>query len=63
MLGVVLGWRSLNLDLIPLDPELERTLRRNVRTPTVSEPTIEMGDQHVLENVDLTRSLRDFFIP
>jgi hypothetical protein len=34
----MLGWRSQNLDLIPLDPDLERTLRRTPRAP------IEMGD-------------------
>jgi hypothetical protein len=57
------GWRSLNLELIPLDPELERTLRRNLRTLAVSKPTIEMGDQPVPKNVDLTRSLKDLFVP
>jgi hypothetical protein len=57
------GWRSLNLELIPLDPELERTLRRNLKTLAISKPTIEMGDQPVPKNVDLTRSLRDLFVP
>ena len=57
------GWRFLNLELIPLDPELKRTLRRNLRTTVESEPTIEMGDQPIPENVDLTRSLSDMFAP
>ena len=34
----MLGRRSQNLDLIPLDPDLERTLRRTYRPP------IQMGD-------------------
>jgi hypothetical protein len=34
----MLGRRSQNLDLIPLDRDLERTLRRTRRAP------IEMGD-------------------
>ena len=57
------GLRSLNLELIPLDPELEKTLRRNLRALVESEPTIEMGDQPIPVNVDLTRSLRDLFAP
>ena len=57
------GWRSLNLELVPLDPELERTLRRNLRTPAELEPTVEMGGQLVPENVDLTISLKDLFAP
>jgi hypothetical protein len=31
-------WRSLNLELIPLDPDLERNLRRSLRAHA------EMGD-------------------
>jgi hypothetical protein len=34
----MLGQRSLNLELIPLDPKIERTLRRKQRAP------VEMGD-------------------
>ena len=49
--------------MIVLDPELEKTLRRNFRTPVEWESTVEVGDQPVLENVDLTRSLRDLFTP
>jgi hypothetical protein len=39
----MLGWRALNLELIPLDPDLEKTLRRNWRASFERE-TIEMGD-------------------
>jgi hypothetical protein len=38
------GWRSSNLEIIPLDLELERTARRNLRTPPELE-TVKMGDQ------------------
>jgi hypothetical protein len=71
----MLGWRSLNSELIPLDPELERTLRRKQRA------LVEIGDNiaknsYQLENVrqpkgendlpraeneDYTRSLRGLF--
>jgi hypothetical protein len=34
----MLGWRSLNLELTPLDPDLERNLRRSLRA------CAEMGD-------------------
>jgi hypothetical protein len=73
----MLGQRSLNLELIPLDPDLEKTLRRNMREQ------IEMGDnvarntnqpenveqprgeneQARAWNMDYTRSLRDLFTP
>ena len=43
------GRRSQNLDLIPLDPDLERTLRRTCRTP-VERETVEMGEN--LRNVN-----------
>jgi hypothetical protein len=39
----MLGRRSQNLDLIHLDPDLERTLRRTHRA-LVERETIEMGD-------------------
>ena len=39
----MLGWRSQNLELIPLDPDLERNLKRTHRAPAKRE-TIEMGD-------------------
>jgi hypothetical protein len=61
----MLGRRSLNLELISLDPEIERTPRRRHRQ------SLEMGDnmnageneRHKGENVDHTRSLRDLFAP
>jgi hypothetical protein len=50
----MLGWRSLNLELIPLDPDIDRTLRRTQRALVVSEIRGEMGDQreNIPENVD-----------
>jgi hypothetical protein len=45
----MLGRRSQNLDLIPLDPNLERNLRRTRKAPVESE-TIKMGDVFRNEN-------------
>jgi hypothetical protein len=39
------GWRSLNLDLISLDPEIDKTFRRTQRAPIGGEIRDEMGDQ------------------
>jgi hypothetical protein len=55
----MLGRRSLNLELTSLDPEIERTARKNHKTLAKLGPSVEMEDQH--ENVDLTRSLRELF--
>ena len=48
------GRRSQNLELIPLDPDLDRTLRRNWRAPAVSEIRGEMGDrwENIPENAE-----------
>ena len=48
------GQRSLNLKLIPLDPDIDRTLRRTQRATVVREIRGEMGDQreNILENVE-----------
>ena len=48
------GRRSLNLELIPLDPDIDRTLRRTQRATIVSEIRGEMGDQreNIPENVE-----------
>jgi hypothetical protein len=48
------GWRSLNLELIPLDPDIDITLRRTRRETVVSEIKGEMGDQreNIPENVE-----------
>jgi hypothetical protein len=54
----MLGWRSQNLDLIPLDPDLERNLRRTRRAPVESE-TIEMGDVFRNENEPEIEQPRD----
>jgi hypothetical protein len=53
----MLGRRSLNLELIPLDPNIDRTLRRTRRAPVESEIKGEMGDQreNIPENVDQPR--------
>jgi hypothetical protein len=45
----MLGRRSQNLELIPLDPDLERNLRRTHRAPAKGE-TVEMGDNLRNEN-------------
>jgi hypothetical protein len=55
----MLGQRSLNLELILLDPKIERTFRRN-RKALVERETIEMGDNaainaNQLENVEQPR--------
>ena len=57
------GRRSLNLELIPLDPNIDRTLRRTQRATVVREIRGEMGDQrdnmpecmeqHIFENEDV----------
>ena len=39
----MLGQKSLNLELILLDPKIERTFRRN-RRALVERETVEMGD-------------------
>jgi hypothetical protein len=48
------GRRSQNLELIPLDPDIDKTLRRTRRAPVVSEIRGEMGDQreNIPENVE-----------
>jgi hypothetical protein len=70
----ILGRRSLNLELLPLDPDLERVFRRKCRAP-IERESIEMEDNVNMEqprgeneqprarNVDYTRSLRDLFAP
>jgi hypothetical protein len=57
----MLGHRSLNLKLIPLDPEIERTSRRNLRTPAKLGICVEMGDRP--ENAEEARTLRKLFAP
>jgi hypothetical protein len=51
----MLSRRSQNLDLIPLDPNLERTLRRTYGA-LVERETVEMGDDfrnaNQLENME-----------
>jgi hypothetical protein len=75
----MLGWRSQNLDLIPLDPDLERTLRRTRRAPVEmgdslrnanQEENIEYQDVRVENDekvkawsVDFTTSLQELFTP
>ena len=50
----MLGRRSQNLDLIPLDLDLERTLRRTCRTP-IEREMIEIWDN--LRNANQTENL------
>ena len=48
------GRRSLNLELIPLNLDIDRTLRRTRRAIVVSEIRGEMGDQRdkIPENME-----------
>ena len=48
------GRRSKNLELILIDPDLDRTLRRIRRAPAVSEIRGEMGDrrENIPENAE-----------
>jgi hypothetical protein len=50
----MLGRRSLNLELIPLDPEIDNTHRRTRRAPFESDIRGEMGDQreNIPENLE-----------
>jgi hypothetical protein len=75
----MLGRRSVNLELISLDPELERTIRRarqaqvemgdNQRNPRVEEHEEHQdaregnGEQRRAYDVDFTTSLRELFAP
>jgi hypothetical protein len=70
----MLGQRSLNLELLPLDPDLERVFRRKHKAH-VERESVEMGgnvnveqprgenEQPRVKNMDYTRSLRDSFSP
>jgi hypothetical protein len=68
----------LNLELLPLDPDIDRVFRKKRKTPVQAKverrTTSEMGDnmagnpnvnveQPRTKNVDYTRSLRDLFAP
>jgi hypothetical protein len=61
----MLGRRSLNLELINYDPEIERTAQENLsllkNSESESEKSIEMGEP--LWNVDPPRTLRELFAP
>jgi hypothetical protein len=73
------GWRSLNLELTPLDPDLERNLRRslraraemgdNQRNANVEEheeyqnARARNGEQRRAYDVDFTMSLQELFAP
>jgi hypothetical protein len=69
----MLGRRSLNLELILLDPDLERTLRRERRAPVEMRDNIDQPEnvkqprgeyeQPRGDNVDYIISLRDLFAP
>lgn len=74
----MLGRRSLNLELLPLDPDIDRVFRKKCKTPVQAKverrTTSEMGnntegnpnvnvEQPKVENVDYTRSLSDLFAP
>jgi hypothetical protein len=73
------GWRSLNIELTPLDPDLERNIRRarrahvemgdNQRNAHVEEheeyqdARAGNGEQRRAYDVDFTMSLRELFVP
>jgi hypothetical protein len=73
----MLGQKSLNLELLPLDPDIDRVFRKKRKTPVEWRTTSEMEDnmagnpnvnveqpeQPRAENVDYTRSLKDLFAP
>jgi hypothetical protein len=73
------GWRSLNLELTPLDPNLERNLRRSLRAHVEMEDILRNanpeeqeefqdarvgnGEQRRAYDVDFITSLRELFAP
>jgi hypothetical protein len=73
------GWRSLNLELTPLDPDLERNLRRAHRAHTEMEANLRNANEEEQEDyldaragngelrraydVDFTTSLQEVFAP
>jgi hypothetical protein len=73
------GQRSLNLKLTPLDPDLERNLRRSLRTRVemgdnqrnvnveehedYQDARARNGEQRRAYDVDFTTSLRELFAP
>jgi len=48
----MLCWRSLNLELLPLDPDLEMVFWRKRRAPVEQRTTSEMGD-NMAENPNM----------
>jgi hypothetical protein len=65
----MLGQRFLNLELLPLDPDIERVYRKEQRATAKMEnnmaenPHQPKNEEHRAENVDHNRSLRDLFTP
>jgi hypothetical protein len=65
----MLGRRSLNSELLPLDPDIERVFRKERRATVEMENNMAgnlhqpENEQHRAENVDHNRSLRDLFAP
>ena len=70
------GWRSLNLELVPLDPDIDRTLWRtqkdqrdnmpeNVEQPIFENENVRAknGEQARAWHVDFSTSLRELFTP
>ena len=47
------GWRSLNLEITPLDPDLERHIRRALRAH------VEMGDNQRNANMEEQEDYQD----
>jgi hypothetical protein len=65
----MLGRRSLNLELLLLDPDIERIFLKERRATAEMEnnmtgnPHKPENKQHRAENIDHNRSLRDLFAP
>jgi hypothetical protein len=70
----MLGRGSLNLELTPIDPKIERTARENLRTTDFENlnsdlgNSIEMGGwvknlEERLENAEASRTLMELFAP
>lgn len=52
------GYPSRNLELVPLDPEIERTFKRGLKSQRVERNRLKMGDM-----VENNKTLKDLFAP
>jgi hypothetical protein len=56
------GWQSLNLDLTPLNPDLERNANME-KHKEYQDARVGNGEQRRAYDVDFTTSLRELFAP